>query len=79
MNLPEAQASLLITGRYVYLQDSDKTIIENGGVTVQGDTIIETGPAETLREKYPGANLIFEKHGLVMPGLVNTHTHAAMA
>ena len=79
MNLPEAQASLLITGRYVYLQDSDKTIIENGGVAVQGDTIIETGPAETLREKYPGANLIFEKHGLVMPGLVNTHTHAAMA
>jgi 5-methylthioadenosine/S-adenosylhomocysteine deaminase len=79
MNLPEAQASLLITGRYVYLQDRDKTIIENGGVAVQGDTIIETGPAETLREKYPGASLIFEKHGLVMPGLVNTHTHAAMA
>jgi 5-methylthioadenosine/S-adenosylhomocysteine deaminase len=46
---------------------------------VQGDTIIETGPAETLREKYPDANLIFEKHGLIIPGLVNSHTHAAMA
>jgi 5-methylthioadenosine/S-adenosylhomocysteine deaminase len=46
---------------------------------VQGDTIIECGPAELLREKYPDAELLLEEHGLVMPGLVNTHTHAAMA
>ena len=79
MNQDQPVADLLITGRYVYLQDSDKTIIENGGVAVQGDTIIETGPGDTLREKYPDAELIAEEHGLVMPGLVNTHTHAAMA
>jgi len=78
MSRPDAQANLLITGRYVFLQDADKAIIENGGVAVQGDTIIETGPGDTLREKYPGAELIAEEHGLVMPGLVNTHTHAAM-
>ena len=79
MSQPGNQADLLITGRYAYLQDSNKTIIENGGVAVQGDTIIECGPAELLREKYPDAELLFEEHGLVMPGLVNTHTHAAMA
>ena len=79
MNQDQPVADLLIAGRYVYLQDSDKTIIENGGVAVQGDTIIETGPGDTLREKYPDAELIAEEHGLVMPGLVNTHTHAAMA
>ncbi len=79
MNQDQPVADLLIAGRYVYLQDNDKTIIENGGVAVQGDTIIETGPGDTLREKYPDAELIAEEHGLVMPGLVNTHTHAAMA
>jgi 5-methylthioadenosine/S-adenosylhomocysteine deaminase len=79
MNLNKSAADLLITGSHVYLQDEAKTIIKDGGVAVQGDTIIETGPATTLREKYPDANLISEEHGLVMPGLINTHTHAAMA
>ena len=46
---------------------------------MQGDTIIETGPAGALRKKYPDAKIIAEQHGLVMPGLVNTHTHAPMA
>ncbi|MBE9521243.1 MAG: amidohydrolase [Proteobacteria bacterium] len=79
MNQDQPVADLLITGSHVYAQDEAKTIIKNGGVAVQGDTIIEIGPGDTLREKYPDAELIAEEHGLVMPGLVNTHTHAAMA
>jgi len=79
MNQDQPVADLLITGSHVCVQDETKTIIKNGGVAVQGDTIIETGPGDTLREKYPDAELIAEEHGLVMPGLVNTHTHAAMA
>ena len=79
MNQDQPAADLLITGSHVYVQDEAKTIIKNGGVAVQGDTIIETGPGDILREKYPDAELITEEHGLVMPGLINTHTHAAMA
>ena len=79
MNQDQPVADLLITGSHIYVQDETKTIIKNGGVAVQGDTIIEIGPGDTLREKYPDAELIAEEHGLVMPGLVNTHTHAAMA
>jgi 5-methylthioadenosine/S-adenosylhomocysteine deaminase len=79
MNQDQPAADLLITGSHVYVQDEAKTIIKNGGVAVQGDTIIETGPGDTLREKYPDAELIAEEHGLIMPGLINTHTHAAMA
>ncbi len=79
MNQDQPAADLLITGSHVYVQDEAKTIIKDGGVAVQGDTIIETGPGDTLKEKYPDAELIAEEHGLVMPGLINTHTHAAMA
>jgi 5-methylthioadenosine/S-adenosylhomocysteine deaminase len=79
MNQDQPAADILITGSYVYVQDETKTIIRDGGVAVQGDSIVETGPADILREKYPAADLIAEEHGLIMPGLINTHTHASMS
>ncbi|GAB4338238.1 MAG: amidohydrolase [Desulfobulbaceae bacterium] len=74
-----SDVTLVITGRYLVTQDSERTIIEDGGVAIAGDRIVETGDGEALRAKYPGAEIIHEPHGLIMPGLVNTHTHAAMA
>jgi 5-methylthioadenosine/S-adenosylhomocysteine deaminase len=72
-------ADLLVTGSYLYLQDKDKTIITNGAVAIHRDTIIETGDTQDLAQKYPAAELLATEHGLILPGLVNTHTHAAMA
>ena len=72
-------ADLLVTGSYLYLQNKDRTIIKNGGVAIHQDTIVETGLAADLAKQYPDAELLATEHGLIMPGLVNTHTHAAMA
>lgn len=72
-------ADLILTCKYLLTQDADKTIIENGGLAIAGDRILETGDRADLLQKYPGAEIIFEEHGLIMPGLINTHTHAAMA
>jgi 5-methylthioadenosine/S-adenosylhomocysteine deaminase len=79
MSQAEHNADLLVTGSYLYSQDKDKTIIKNGAVAICRDTIIETGDANELAHKYPAAELLAADHGLIMPGLVNTHTHAAMA
>ncbi len=79
MRKEERTADLLVTGRYLYLQDRDKTTIKDGGVAIIGDTIVETGPAAELAARYPEAERLTTAHGLIMPGLVNTHTHAAMA
>jgi 5-methylthioadenosine/S-adenosylhomocysteine deaminase len=79
MSQAEHNADLLVTGSYLYSQDKDKTIIKNGAVAICRDTIIETGDANDLVHKYPAAELLAADHGLIMPGLVNTHTHAAMA
>ena len=73
------KADLLVTGEYLYLQDKDKTIIKNGGVAIHKDTIVDTGVAVDLAQKYPDVELLSMEYGLIMPGLVNTHTHAAMA
>jgi 5-methylthioadenosine/S-adenosylhomocysteine deaminase len=79
MNQAGHTADLLVTGNYLYLQNKDKTIIKNGGVAIHQGTIVETGLAADLASKYPDAELLATEHGLIMPGLVNTHTHAAMA
>jgi 5-methylthioadenosine/S-adenosylhomocysteine deaminase len=54
-------------------------MIENGAVAIKGDTIVELGEGQELCSKYPGAELIREEHGLIMPGLINAHTHSAMS
>jgi len=79
MSKVEHSADLLVTGSYLYLQDKDKTIVKDGAVAILQDTIVETGPASVLAAKYPGAEKLATEHGLIMPGLINTHTHAAMS
>ena len=70
---------LIVSGKYLLTMDEEDAILENGALVIEGDRIVEVGSAPEIRAKYPNADLIAEEHGLIMPGLVNTHTHAAMS
>jgi 5-methylthioadenosine/S-adenosylhomocysteine deaminase len=59
--------------------DHDDRILEQGALLIRGHTIADIGPAGDLAARYPGAERVDEPHGLIMPGLVNVHTHAAMS
>ncbi|MCF7792139.1 MAG: imidazolonepropionase [Victivallales bacterium] len=50
-------------------------IIENGAVAVNNDKIIETGTSSDIEQKYSAENIIDAEKNLVMPGLVDPHTH----
>lgn len=73
------EANLILAGRYLLTMDPEQTMIDEGGVAIGGDTILAVGKAADLRQRYPSAHLITEPHGLIMPGLINVHTHAAMS
>ena len=73
------QADLILTGRYLLTMDREQTLIEDGGLAIAGDSILAVGKASDLLARYPGATILAEPHGLIMPGLVNVHTHAAMS
>jgi 5-methylthioadenosine/S-adenosylhomocysteine deaminase len=75
----EPAANLILTGSHLLTMDPNQTLIEEGGVAIGGDTILAVGKATDLLARYPAASVIAEPHGLIMPGLVNVHTHAAMA
>jgi 5-methylthioadenosine/S-adenosylhomocysteine deaminase len=69
---------LLITARYVVTMDATMRVIENGAVAIQGDLILAVGPRAAIEAKFVGKNSISAPDGLIMPGLINGHTHAAM-
>ena len=74
----KSAADLLVCGTILTL-DKDNRVIEKGAVAVRDDSIVAVGPAAELEEVYAAGQHLNLEHGLVMPGLVNVHTHAAMS
>lgn len=57
-----------------------RKIIRQGAVAIEGKTIVEIGKTRDLKRKYGrGYEKIDAKEKVVMPGLINTHQHAAMS
>ncbi|MDR0478090.1 MAG: amidohydrolase [Desulfobulbaceae bacterium] len=74
-----AEPSLIISGRYLLPQARQTGVLENHGLAISGGVIADIASTETLRSRYPKARHVHTEDGLVMPGLVNSHTHAAMS
>jgi len=70
-------ADLLITNGIVLTMDADGRIIDNGAVAITGDTITAVDSTARLLP-LAAREIIDAAGGIIMPGLVNTHTHAAM-
>ena len=52
--------------------------IERGSVAIDGATIAGVGPADQIAKEFRGRTTIDAVGRVVMPGLINTHTHAPM-
>ena len=72
------RVSFLFTNATVVTMDGAGQVIADGAVAVDGTDIVAVGPANALRAAYRGDATIDAGGGVVMPGLVNTHTHAPM-
>ena len=73
------QTDLIISGAYLLPLPQQASVLRDQAVAIGGDTITAIGPAGELHKKYPTARQLHTPHGLIMPGLINSHTHAAMA
>lgn len=65
---------LVGNGRLITRGESNR-LIENGCVVTDGTLIKEVGDTKALREKYPEAEFIDARGGVIMPGLINAHNH----
>ena len=55
---------------------ADLECLENAAVVVRDDRIAAVGPAAELRERHRGATEVDCQRGVLMPALVDSHTHA---
>jgi 5-methylthioadenosine/S-adenosylhomocysteine deaminase len=69
---------LMITNALIVTMDAGMTVIENGSIVVDKGELIAVGPSLAMKKLYTANRNIDAAGKLVMPGLVNTHTHAAM-
>ncbi|MEJ2727675.1 MAG: amidohydrolase [Deltaproteobacteria bacterium] len=70
-------ADILVTNGTVLTLDADATEIVNGAVAIGQDAITAVGPADEFGE-WCIPQVIDARGGIIMPGLINSHTHAAM-
>ncbi len=79
MNDKNEQSHYIISGRYLLPAWRQADRIDNGAIAVYQDRVTAIGTREQLRAKFPEAKELHEPAGLIMPGLINTHTHAPMS
>jgi 5-methylthioadenosine/S-adenosylhomocysteine deaminase len=70
--------SLLVTNGFVVTVDRDKRVIEHGAVAIDGRDIVAVDTAARIAAAYRGRDTVDAGGGVIMPGLINTHTHAPM-
>ena len=72
------KVSLIIKNGLVLTMNHDYQVIKDGVVIIAGNKIIDIGNSDLLN-KYRSSQVIDAKQGIVMPGMINAHTHAAMS
>lgn len=71
-------ADVIIRGGTVVTMDRSFSVIEDGAVAVRGERIVAVGPGAEVVGKYAARRVINARGKVVMPGLINTHTHVPM-
>jgi cytosine/adenosine deaminase-related metal-dependent hydrolase len=69
---------IVIKNGIVLTMNGTHDVIVNGSVVIQGDRIMAAGTPETIKKRHPGFKVIDADGGIVMPGLINTHSHLPM-
>ncbi len=66
---------LLVTNGRLITRDAAQPYFEDGAVAIDGTAIAAVGEATALKARYPDAEVVDAKGGVIMPGLINAHTH----
>ena len=69
---------LLLTNAIVVTMDQDFQIFDPGAVAVNGDSILAVGHEASLMKQYTARQTHNCAGKILMPGLINAHTHVPM-
>lgn len=72
------RVDLIIRGGTVVTMDEDRRVIENGAVAVRNGEIVAVDATREISRAYTAGRNIFAGGRVIVPGLINTHTHVPM-
>ncbi|MEJ2608165.1 MAG: hypothetical protein P8Z41_16065 [Anaerolineales bacterium] len=72
------KVDLILRNALIVTMDQDERVIADGAIAVSGDSIEAVGPSDEIVARYSAAETIDCSGKTITPGLVNSHTHAAM-
>ena len=72
------QISLIVTNATVVTMDAGNRILASAAVAIDGRDIVAVGTASEIAARFAAGETIDATGQVVLPGLINTHTHAPM-
>src|SRR6516225_6121132 len=70
--------SLVVIGKTVITENDSHQRFSPGAVAINGNAIVAVDTPSAIAEKYRAADTIDVPSDVILPGLINTHTHAPM-
>ncbi|MBA0038581.1 amidohydrolase [Pantoea sp. BIGb0393] len=67
--------SYLLADGWVITMNAQREILQQASLLIEGHHIAAIGTREDLQRRYPEAEIIDCRERIIMPGMVNTHTH----
>jgi 5-methylthioadenosine/S-adenosylhomocysteine deaminase len=70
--------SVIVIGGTVITQNAARQILSPGAVAIDSSDIVEVGAPDVIAAKYQARETVDARGQVVLPGLINAHTHAPM-
>jgi len=67
--------TMILAGGLVITMNGERDLLPEASVSVVDDRIVGVGPTEQILGRHPGAEVLDCRGKIVLPGMVNTHTH----
>lgn len=74
----KSSCDVLVTAAHVITMDAADRVLSPGAIAIKGGAIVAVGTPSELSSLYSPKQRISRPRSVLLPGLVNTHTHAAM-
>lgn len=69
----------LLSAKHIVTVDSANTVLKNHSIAIDNGRIVDIVPNEKASDLFNATNHIEYDNHILMPGLINAHTHAAMS